>query len=313
MKKAILCIALTAALSTSAFALEVPSETVVQNLNGSQQVIKTYTLPPEGDPQELIEEPFVLEGYLYTFADIVKTENRADDTRAETETVTIETAKNDLSLILEQLAPTIDYDDGQYQGTLTLDHTTIRTEAAGYTTKSYTVTAAKTIGPVDRNDMSYVPATTVKDGRTLNLSNVEWQVTGTELVGGVLMPSSYQAVATYSGAASYSAATGYVTTADYVGEVSRDEVESVTYQLTYLGEADASAGSEEGPWLLSVLSTRWPYILGGVGSAVLLILVTLLLRSRREIRRLRSEQESMLPEDDDEEEESERETDSTIS
>lgn len=41
MKKAILCIALTAALSTSAFALEVPSETVVQNLNGSQQVIKT--------------------------------------------------------------------------------------------------------------------------------------------------------------------------------------------------------------------------------------------------------------------------------
>ena len=58
MKKAILCIALTAALSTSAFALEVPSETVVQNLNGSQQVIKTYTLPPEGDPQELIEEPF---------------------------------------------------------------------------------------------------------------------------------------------------------------------------------------------------------------------------------------------------------------
>ena len=51
MKKAILCIALTAALSTSAFALEVPSETVVQNLNGSQQVIKTYTLPPEGDPQ----------------------------------------------------------------------------------------------------------------------------------------------------------------------------------------------------------------------------------------------------------------------
>ena len=47
MKKAILCIALTAALSTSAFALEVPSETVVQNLNGSQQVIKTYTLPPE--------------------------------------------------------------------------------------------------------------------------------------------------------------------------------------------------------------------------------------------------------------------------
>ena len=47
-EKAILCIALTAALSTSAFALEVPSETVVQNLNGSQRrSSKPYTLPRE--------------------------------------------------------------------------------------------------------------------------------------------------------------------------------------------------------------------------------------------------------------------------
>ena len=52
--------------------MEVPTDTVVQNLNGSQQVIKTYTIDPGTDPQELIEEPFVLDGYLYTFADIVK-------------------------------------------------------------------------------------------------------------------------------------------------------------------------------------------------------------------------------------------------
>ena len=40
MKKAILCVLLTLSMSVSAFALEVPSDTVVQNLNGSQQVIK---------------------------------------------------------------------------------------------------------------------------------------------------------------------------------------------------------------------------------------------------------------------------------
>ena len=98
MKK-VIAFALTGVLLTgSAFALEVPSETVVQNLNGSQQVVKTYTLPLDADPQELIEEPFVLEGYLYTFADIVKTENPVNDTRVEPETVTIETAKDDLSI-----------------------------------------------------------------------------------------------------------------------------------------------------------------------------------------------------------------------
>ena len=93
----------------------------------------------------------------------------------------------------------------------------------------------KTIGQLDRNDMSYVPSTTVKNGRTLNLANVEWQVTGTDLVGEALVPSSYQAVATYSAKATYQAATGYVTTAEYTGEVTHEGVESITYVLTYLG------------------------------------------------------------------------------
>ena len=75
MKKAILCVLLTLSMSVSAFALEVPTDTVVQNLNGSQQVIKTFTIPADQDPQSLIEQPFELEGYLYTFTDIVKTEN----------------------------------------------------------------------------------------------------------------------------------------------------------------------------------------------------------------------------------------------
>ena len=117
----LMALALSLAMPTSAFALEVPSETIVQNLNGSQQVIKTYTISPGADPQELIEEPFTLEGYRYTFADIVKVENHVQDSRQQTETVTVETSKNDLGLILEKLAPTLDYDDGQYCGKLALD------------------------------------------------------------------------------------------------------------------------------------------------------------------------------------------------
>ena len=289
MKKVFICICLAVALTANAFALEVPSETVVQNLNGSQQVIKTYTLSPEADPQELIEDPFILGEYLYTFADIIKTENQVEDAKQQTETVTVETAKDDLDVILEQLSPTIDYDDGQYSGTLALDHTSIRTEAIGYTTQSYTVTETKTIGPVDRNDMSYVPAAVVKDGRTLSLSNVEWQVTGTELVGAALIPSSYQAVATYSGKAYYSAATGYITTATYVGEISHEGVESVTYQLTYLGTEDSSGGFASSAKLL--LGSIWPYLLGGVGLAAIIVLAILLFRSRQEAARLREEYE----------------------
>lgn len=298
MKKLCMCLLLALALSVNALALEVPTDTVVQNLNGSQQLIKTYVLSPDDDPQGLIEEPFEQEGYLYTFADIVKEDNHVSDTLYQRETVTVETASNDLSEILEQLEPSIDYDDGTYKGTLALDHTSIHTEASGYETRSSTVTATKTIGPVDRNDMSYVPATTVKNGVTLNLSGVDWQVTGTDLVGDALSPSSYQAVATYSGRSYYKAATGYVTTAAYAGEISRDGVESVTYKVMYLGTEGGkieAAAEHIGNTLPGLL----PYVIGGLALLALIVLAVMLVRSRREARAFRDEE----PEEHDEHEE----------
>lgn len=292
MKKVFLCLLLALTLTTSAAALEVPTNTVVQNLNGSQQLIKTYVLPPETDPQTLVEESFEQEGFLYTFAEIVKEENWISDASYHRETVTVDTLTNDLSKILEQLKPSIDYDDGTYTGTLALDHTSIYTEASGYETRSSTVTATKTIGPVDRNDMSYVPATTTKNGVTLNLASVDWQVTGTDLVGDALAPSSYQAVATYSGKSYYKAATGYVTTADYVGQISRDGVESVTYQVKYLGTEGGHLKSDESRiakvtgGLFSIL----PYALGGLGLLALIVLTVLLVRSRREVQAYQDEE-----------------------
>ena len=91
MKRLLTCLLLAAALVTNACALEVPTDTTVQNLNGSQQLIKTYTLPPGADPQQLIEEPFDQKGWHYTFADIVKEENQVSDRKYHTETVTLET------------------------------------------------------------------------------------------------------------------------------------------------------------------------------------------------------------------------------
>ena len=297
MKRLLTCLLLAVALVTNACALEVPTDTTIQNLNGSQQLIKTYTLPPGTDPQQLIEEPFEQEGYRYTFADIVKEENQVSDRKYHTETVTLETDTKDLGKILEQLDTTLDYDDGIYSGVLTLDHTAIRTEAAGYTSQAKNVTATKTIGPLDRNDMSYIPATTVKDGVTLNLSNVDWQVIGTDLVGDTLSPASYQAVATYSGKSYHKVATGYVTSADYVGEVTRSDVESVTYKVTYLGTESENSGliaSQGGISVAGLPGKVLPYALGVLGVGTVATLVVLLFRSRRALRQLQEEPEDEL-------------------
>ena len=178
MKKCVslISLALAFAMSTGAFAMEVPTDTVVQNLNGSQQVIKTFTVAPDEDPQTLIEEPFELEGYLYTFKDITKVENLIDDTKRYTEVVTVETTDDDLSVILEKLMPTIEYDDGQYHGTLTLDHTSLYTEATSYSTRSYTVSETKTIGQLDRNDMSYT-----NEGRTYPIPTISFFAASNEI------------------------------------------------------------------------------------------------------------------------------------
>ena len=235
IKHLALCAALALSLALPGFASAVPDSLVVENLNGQQRITKTYVLPPGTDPEILKEPSFEYDGYTYTWAFTTKEEHTFLESKAATQTVTVETAKKDLNTILAQLAPTIPYDDGEYTGELALDHTTLSTVASGYTTQRGSVTATKTIGPLDRNDMSYVPATTTKNGRTLTLVNVDWQVIGADVVGDVMAPCSYQAIATYSASTSSQVATGYVTTAEYKGEVVAEGVENITYTVVYVG------------------------------------------------------------------------------
>ena len=75
MKKIIsTCIALmvSAACSISAFAMEVPTNTTIQDLNGVRQYIKIYTVAPDTDPQSLIDDVFEYDGYTYTYSSMTK-------------------------------------------------------------------------------------------------------------------------------------------------------------------------------------------------------------------------------------------------
>lgn len=282
VRNLLLCLLLALAMSASAFAVEVPDQLVVENLNGQQRMVKTYVLPPDIDPETLKEPSIDHDGFTYTWAYTTKEEHPYLDTKTVTETVTVETATQELSDILAVLPPSRTYDDGEYTGELALDHTTLVTEASGYTTKYGNVTDTKVIGPLDRNDMSYVPATTVKNGRTLSLSNVEWQVIGTALVGEALMPSQYQAVATYSASTTWQAATGYVTTAEYSGEVVAQGIESITYTVVYTGVPAGQDGvSDHGSGLGGQLSGNPLVTIGLVMLLFLLGVLAVLLFLRR--------------------------------
>lgn len=230
----ILVVAVSMTMGASA-ASYIPDDVTYQNLNGQQLAIKTYTLLTDQDPSDLYEDDFEYDGFLYSMSDIVKQEQRYQEENAHTEVVTVTTASKNLEDILAELKPTIEYDDGVSSGTLSLDHSTLKTEAAGYKRSSYTVTATKNYTGLDRNDSSYIDKTVEKNGRTLSLSNVTWSVESTALVGDELVPATYSAVATYSGSASSTVATGYITTAEYKGTVVSSGISSILYTVTYLG------------------------------------------------------------------------------
>lgn len=277
LSKLALCLLLTLSLTASAFAAQIPDSLVTENLNGQQRLVKTYTLAPEIDPDILKEPSFDYDGFTYTWAYTTKEEHTYLEHKAVTETVTVNTAKNDLAEILAELASSIPYEKDGFTGELTLDHTTLSTEASGYTTKYSKTTETKVIGNLDRNDMSYVPATTVKNGKTLSLANVEWQVTGTALVGETLVPAQYQAVATYSASSRYQAATEYVTTAEYHGTVTAEGVDRITYTVVYTGSKITPAWNSGGLPVVLLLAAA---VVLCVGIAVA---VVHLLRQRKNV------------------------------
>lgn len=240
MRKSILAFAMALTLSlglavNASAASYVADDITYQNLNGQQLAIKVYTLLPDQDPNDLIEEDFEYDGYLYSYSSTTKEEQSYSEENLHTETVTVTTTSKNMEDILAALEPTIEYNDGTATGTLALDHSTINTQAAGYKDSSYTVTATKNYTGLDRNDSSYIDKTVVKDGRTLSLSNISWSVESTTLVGDELIPATYSAVATYSGTAYSKTATGYITTADYVGTISVSGISSIKYTVTYVG------------------------------------------------------------------------------
>ena len=274
MKKRITCLMLVLIVAASmtmgaCAASYIPDDVTYQNLNGQQLAIKTYTLLPDQDPADLYEDDFEHDGFLYSMSDIVKDEQHYQEENTHTEVVTVTTSGKNLEEILAELKPTIEYDDGVSSGTLSLDHSTIKTEAAGYTSSSYTVTATKNYTGLDRNDSSYIDKTVEKNGRTLSLSNVTWSVESTALVGDELVPATYSAVATYSGAASANVATGYITTAEYKGTIVSSGISSILYTVTYLGTPCTAAHTGLGflPALICIVVC--------VGIGLLLICVVL--------------------------------------
>lgn len=237
MKKTITIMAVFLLLSmNTAFAAEYPSQVSYTLNNGIFEVRKTYEMQVDEEPSAQAKQSFEQDGYSFVLTDMLRQELPEQESKAYTETVTVNSGSKELTAILPLLADTkeITTEDG-FTGTLKLDTDSITVEPAGYKNNSWTVSATRTYPNLSSMDLEYIPKTTTENGRTLNFSTVDWQTDNTENVDDDTIGNRFSAVVTYTGTASSRNVTGYTVTAQYSGEVEKVLLDKVQYVAVFHG------------------------------------------------------------------------------
>ena len=207
-----------------------PAEIQVSEDQGVYILKKVYYLQATEDPSNIPTEDFERDGRHYTLLDILKEDMTETDTREYSEVVQSQSKTNDKAKIQEELEPEMEVttEDG-YAGVLTANFETMKVEASGYGTSSWTATAQRTYPNLSGADLSLIPKTTEENGKTLSLADVDWK----ENLDGEGVATSYTAVATYTGVMTGQYATGYTVSVEYSGTVTRVSNDLLMYTAIF--------------------------------------------------------------------------------
>ena len=240
-----------------------PRSATVRNDDGTE-LKKIYDLSPEDDPAGIARSDFEKDGYHYTLVDLLRQELPENESRQHTEHVSIESAKKDMESVLALLPQERDFitDDG-LMGTLTLRLDTVQVEPSGYGSSTKQLSVKRSYPNLAEQDTQYIPKSIEDGGRTLTLSDIQWQTDNTENMDGYAVGDRFTAVAVYIGSATSSYVKGYTVTADYTGTVSRIALNRVRYVAIFEGVPIQPAEPAKTAGAMS--SLRWSYVLIPIG------------------------------------------------
>ena len=189
---------------------------IVRNDDGTE-LKKIYDLSSEDDPAGIPRSDFRQDGFQYTLTDLLKQELPENESRQHTEHVSIESAKKDMESVLALLPQEREFitDDG-LMGTLTLKLDTVQVEPSGYGSSTKQLSVKRSYPNLAEQDTQYIPKSIEDGGRTLTLSDIQWQTDNTANMDGYAVADRYTAVATYTGSATSYDDTGVGTSANTV-------------------------------------------------------------------------------------------------
>ena len=208
--------------------------TAIVRSDDDTELKKIYDLSPEDDPAGIPRSDFRQDGFHYTLTDLLKQELPENESRQHTEHISVESAKKDMESVLALLPQEREFitDDG-LMGTLTLRLDTVQVEPSGYGTATKGISTKRSYPNLAEQDTQYLPKTITENGRTLTLTDIQWQTDNTANLDGYAVADRYTAVATYSGSATSSYVKGYTVTAEYKGTVSKTNTDKVLYTAIF--------------------------------------------------------------------------------
>ena len=221
------------------YCADYPTEVHHYERNHKRVIEQIYELNNDQEPSAETKQEFSQDGYFYTLESITKSEKSTTDTKEHKEIVTVESQSKNIGDIMPLLAKTKDITtaDG-YNGTLSLDESSITVEAKGYKLGSKTIQALRTYPNLLNADLAYIPKSITENGTELELADVNWQKDLTYNPDDYAIGERYLAEALYQGTKKYSYVTGYTVTAEYTGEVEKETAQKDIYTLTFVGERE---------------------------------------------------------------------------
>ena len=144
MAAALLPTALAAEPFPAAPEVQVCYPTSVTRSEDGTEIRKVYDLSPEQDPAGIPRSDFEQDGFHYALTDLLQQELPEHESRAHTETVSLQSKNKDMESILALLPQQKEFvtEDG-LSGTLTLQLDTVQVEAAGYGSSTREVSATQ--------------------------------------------------------------------------------------------------------------------------------------------------------------------------
>ncbi len=182
---------------------------------------------------ENLEKNIEVFGDKYTFDSYTIEGGSTIDTIDITTTKKITSKTNNLESIINQLGTTISYEQDGYVGEYILNtqNIQIKTNYNGF--REDLIEETINYSSLSRNDLDFIPKQTVKDGLTLDLLNVEWEVETTKMIGEYEVADLYTAKCYYAGKQRIDYPNTYSITAEYTGTATKEIPSPYKYIVKY--------------------------------------------------------------------------------